>query len=335
LRLLALNLLTSSLTLVLLAALSLPAMSIFGHRPVPPVAEAAVDSPRQAFGVYVDPWHIDDWGRAVGAAPEMVAKFEAFSNNRTIDAFLAESERQGVRQVMVTWEPWKPVPTSLGTAVQFVEQPGYRNADIARGVQDAYIERFARSLATFHGTVWLRYAHEMNGYWYPWSHGPRNYVRAWRHVVSVVRRAGAHNVRFVWSPNPNLFQPLKTWWQGMWAYWPGDRWVDAVGSTMIDFGGRKSYPVKRFVPRLDVLRRGFHKPVILAETNTDFAGRVEWLRDLRRLLRVSPWIRSVVWSQLPSRGTAHIRGAGELNWDVQRDPPAAAILRGIIRDGQR
>jgi hypothetical protein len=43
----------------------------------------------------------------------------------------------------------------------------------------------------------------------------------------------------------------------------------------------------------------------------------------------------VVWSQLPSRGTAHMRRAGQLDWDVQRDPPAAAILRAIIRDGER
>jgi hypothetical protein len=335
LRLLALNLLTSAVTLALLGALSLPAMRIVGERAASPVAQAAVASPRQAFGVYVDPWHVDDWSRSVGAAPQMVAKFEAFSLDRPIDAFLAETQRQGIRDVMVTWEPWKPVPTSLGTAVQFVEQPGYRNADIVSGRQDAYIERFARSVAAFHGTVWLRYAHEMNGYWYPWSHGPRNYVRAWRHVVQVVRRAGARNVRFVWSPNPNLFQGLDSWWQGLWAYWPGDRWVDAVGSTMINFGGRKRYTVKRFVRRLDVLHRGFHKPVILAETNTEFRGRVEWLNDLRRLLQGAPWIRAVVWSQLPSRGTAHMRGAGELNWDVARDPPAAAILRGIIRDGQR
>lgn len=333
-RLLALNLLTSAVTLVMLAALSLPAVRIVGARASSPVAEVAAAPARQSFGVYVDPWHVDDWTSAVGAAPRIVAKFEAFSLNRTIDDFLAESERQGLRQVMVTWEPWKPVPTALGTAVQFVEQPGYRNSDIVGGAQDAYISRFARSLAGFHGTVWLRYAHEMNGYWYPWSHGPRNYIRAWRHVVRLVRQAGASNVRFVWSPNPNLFEPLRSWWRGMWAYWPGEDWVDAVGSTMINFGGRKHYTVARFAPRLRVLREGFHKPVILAETNTDFTGRVEWLRDLRRLLRATPWIRAVVWSQLPSRGTAHQRGSGDLSWDAQRDPPAAAILRGIIRDGQ-
>jgi hypothetical protein len=264
----------------------------------------------------------------------MVAKFEAFSRKRTIDNFLTQVEHDGIRQVMVSWEPWQPVPAALGTTLQYLPQPGYRNAEIAAGVQDAYITRFARSLAGFHGTVWLRYAHEMNGFWYPWSHGPRNYRRAWRHVVRLVRAAGARNVRFVWSANLNLYDSAPTWLHNLRHYWPGARWVDAVGSTMINFGGRKRYRVARFAPRLRTLRRQFAKPVLLTETNTEFRGRVAWLRDLRRMLRSMPWIRAVAWSQLPSRGAAQIR-AGRLNWDVQRDPAAAAVIAGIIRDGER
>jgi hypothetical protein len=75
---------------------------------------------------------------------------------------------------------------------------------------------------------------------------------------------------------------------------------------------------------------------VLAETNTEFNGRVTWLRHLREMLRRMPWIRAVMWSQLPSRGQAHRPGSGgQVNWDVQRDPSAAAELRGIIEDGIR
>jgi hypothetical protein len=150
--------------------------------------------------------------------------------------------------------------------------------------------------------------------------------------VALVRRAGATNVRYVWSPNPSLFQEPAPWLTRTIAYWPGPQWVDAVGSTMINFGGRKDYEVSRFVPRLRALHNTFRKPVMITETNTEFNGRVAWLRDLRRLLRDTPWIRSVAWSQLPSRGTAHMRNAGHLNWDIQQDPPSAAVLRGIIDD---
>jgi hypothetical protein len=119
------------------------------------------------------------------------------------------------------------------------------------------------------------------------------------------------------------------------AYWPGGHWVDAVGSTMINFGTSRRYAVRSFEPRLRTLHQTFAKPLMITETNTAFDGRVAWLRDLRRMLRRMPWVRSVAWSQLPSRGLAHTSVARQLDWNVQQDPPSAAVLRGIIGDGQR
>jgi hypothetical protein len=285
------------------------------------------------FGVYVDPWHVDDWARAIGAAPQAVAKFEAFSSNRTLAGYAEESRRKGIRRLMVSWEPWTPVPSALGVGAQARPQPGYRNIDVARGAQDRYITRFAEELARFPGTVYLRYAHEMNGYWYPWSRDPDAYRWAWRRIVRLFRVAGARNVRFVWSVNANLYEPEAVWRATMRRYWPGRRYVDLVGTTMIDFGGTKDYPVRQFVPRLRALRQLYRKPVVLAETNTEAAGAARWLHDLRTMLRHMPWIRSVFWSQLPSRGKVQQSGTGIVDWDVQREPPAAAQLRAIIRDG--
>src|SRR4051794_8146994 len=170
----ALNLLTCSVTAVLLVALALPAKRALdaAHESAPAAATAGpwprpAADPRRPFGVYVDPWHVDDWARNVGVAPQLVAKFEAFSNRRPIDRFLNQTQRIGIRRVMVSWEPWAPVPAAYGTAEQASPQPGYRNIDIARGSQDRYMLQFARSLAKFRGTVYMRFAHEMNGYWYP------------------------------------------------------------------------------------------------------------------------------------------------------------------------
>lgn len=340
----ALNLLTCSVTAILLVALALPAKWTLDSAreaarvaaPVPegPWPRPAAD-PRRAFGVYVDPWHVDDWARTVGAAPQLVAKFEAFSNRRTVDKWLVQSAKIGIRRVMVSWEPWAPVPAAYGTQQQAAPQPGYRNLDIARGSQDRYMLAFARSLARFRGTVYVRFAHEMNGYWYPWSRDPRAYVLAWRRMVRIFDVAGARNVRFVWSVNPNLYESTRAWRRSVKPYWPGRRYVDAVGSTMIDFGGVKSYPVARFEPRLRWLRSTYRKPIVLTETNTAYADRVAWLGDLRALLRRSPWIRVVAWSQLPSRGKVHQRGTGIVDWDVQTDAPAAAALQGVIADGLR
>lgn len=336
---LALNVLTCSATVLILAALALPAKHVLDGAEqakgdaLPRIVPAA--QPRRVFGAYVDPWHIDDWARAVGAAPQAVAKFEAFSRNRTLGDWTAEARRQGIRRLLISWEPWTPVPTALGMDAQSRPQRGYRNIDIARGGQDRYIFRFARSLARFPGTVYLRYAHEMNGYWYPWSRGAQAYRWAWQRVVRIFHLVGARNVRFVWSVNANLYEPRAVWLRNLRRYWPGDRYVDYVGTTMIDFGGAKDYPVGRFLPRLRALRAQLRKPIVLTETNTEWDGRVAWLRDLRRALRRMPWIRAVMWSQLPSRGNAHRPTDGFLDWDVQQDAPAAAELANIIRDGIR
>jgi hypothetical protein len=313
----------------------LPAKGVLDAPRRPPTPGARPTVAKRLFGVYVDPWHIDDWAQNVGARPQMVAKFEAFSNGRTIDEFIGEAQLQGENRLLVTWEPWRPVATSLGVAAQFRPQLGYRNADIASGWQDDYLDHFARSLSRFHGLVYLRYAHEMNGFWYPWSHDARSYRHAWRHVVTVVRRAGADNVRFVWSVNPSLFVPERKWLGRLRRYWPGRRYVDVIGSTMINFGGSKDYSVQRFAPRLRALHTLYRRPMMITEANTVYNRRVTWLRQFRQMLRGMPWIKAVAWSQLPSRGKAHLAGVGNLDWDIQRDSKAAAVVRTIIKDGLR
>jgi len=69
----------------------------------------------------------------------------------------------------------------------------------------------------------------------------------------------------------------------------------------------------------------------LPQAGCAHSGRVRWLRDLRRLVRRTPWIRSVAWFQHRSRAQVQIEHAGKLDWDVQRDPVGAAALRGVIR----
>src|SRR5215218_1836049 len=288
-RALTLNVLSGGATVLLLALLSLPAMSVLDrHRATEATATAVrvapARHPERVFGVYVDPWHVDDWARAVRAAPQAVAKFEAFSRDRPLGNYGAESIRQGIHRMMIAWEPWQPVPSSFGVAAQSAPQPGYRNVDVARGAQDRYILRFARSLAAYPGTIYLRYAHEMNGYWYPWSRGARAYRWAWRRIVRLFRVAGADNVRFVWSVNANLYEPEATWRATLRRYWPGRRFVDLAGTTMIDFGGAKDYPVARFAPRLRALRALTGKPVVLAETNTEQSGAATWLQEFRAML---------------------------------------------------
>jgi hypothetical protein len=325
-RRLSINLLTVVVTAIILGALTLPAMAV--RRAVPVLPQPTV----RAFGIYVDPWHIDDWARAVGAQPTIAAKFESFSRKRTIDKFANEAARRGIRTLLISWEPWKPVRATLGVYRTSYPQLGYRNIDIANGSQDAYIRRFARSVSKFDGTVYIRYAHEMNGFWYPWSWDAADYRKAYRRVVRLFREEGAHNARFVWSINANLYEKPAKWMRNLRLYWPGDKYVDALGWTMINFGGTKSYSVASFSTRLRAVHQAFHKPLLVTEANTQYGGRVRWLEAFRLMLRSMPWVTGVVWSQLPSRGAQQMK-AGDLHWNVQNDAAGSAVLRGIIEDG--
>src|SRR4051794_28401016 len=108
---LSLNLLTVSATLIVLTVLALPAVAVHDRLVRPPSLPVPAT---RAFAVYVDPWHFDEWTANVGAQPTIAAKFEAFWRKRTIGNFTGEAERRGIRSILVSWEPWKPVPAKLG-----------------------------------------------------------------------------------------------------------------------------------------------------------------------------------------------------------------------------
>ena len=293
-------------------------------------------SPRtRFFGIVGDPWGVDEWAAAVGARPSMVMEFEAWSRNRTLDEHFAEAERQGITHFMVTWEPWKTVSAAKGKRAQYTVQPEFTNAAVAAGKKDDYIRAFARSVAASKLTVYLRYAHEMNGDWYPWSRDPANFILAWRRIVNIFREVGADNARFVFSINPSVFEPAAGWEANLRRYWPGDGYVDFVGSTMISFGGRKDYTVGEFVARFERVRRIFGKPLIITEMNTAAEGRVKWLAELRTWLDTSgaPWVDGVILSQAESRGAAQLgKKVGNLSWDVTSDSETQPVIRGMIED---
>ena len=97
-------------------------------------AAPAAAGPR-TFGVYVDPWNVAGWTQDVGArAAVRRALRGVLARRRPSTSSCASPSGRASRRVLVSWEPWRPVPAELGVAEQFRPQPGYRNRDIAAGV---------------------------------------------------------------------------------------------------------------------------------------------------------------------------------------------------------
>lgn len=324
------------LMLAVMLAATLAACNEASTRPAVSV-EPTSDAGIREFGITSDPWQVSRWAQVVGARPTMVMEFEQWHRDRTLDEHFAEARRQGLASIMVTWEPWVPVPADLGREAQYVVQPEYSNATIASGALDEYIRSFATSAASSGLTVYLRHAHEMNGNWYPWSHDPENYVRAWRRIVDIFHEVGASNVKFVFSLNPSIWLNDDDWLEGAVPYWPGADYVDYLGSTMINFGRQKEYSVQQFVDRFTLMHEEFGKDLIITEMNTAYEGRVKWLTDLRTwLVTQGPWVIGVVLSQAESRGQVQLGAqVGNLSWNVASDPETQPVIRGMIEDLER
>ncbi|MFD9220022.1 glycoside hydrolase family 26 protein [Streptomyces sp. NPDC060064] len=219
---------------------------------------------------------------------------------------------------MVAWEPWDhraeaEEPTLRG------EQPEYRLSRIIHGSFDSYIRSWALGIKSLSYPVAIRFAHEMNGYWYPWceqsnSNRRGEYVRAWRHVHKIFDAVGARNALWVWSPNVSYTNstPLT-------RLYPGDAYVDWVGlSGYYGTVGKENYQSfdHLFTPTRTELRRFTRKPLVITELGaTDAAGRkAEWITGMFRALPRHRDIIGIIWYQAVKEidwrvGTSHASSA--------------------------
>ena len=202
------------------------------------------------------------------------------------------------RTPLLTWEPWAPGGP---------EQPAFALRRIAGGEFDAYVKRWARALAGYGRPVYLRPMHEMNGNWYPWGgavngNTASDYVAAWRRMWRIFERAGARNVRWVWSPlvddvpasSANRFE----------RYYPGSQFVDVLaldgynwGGDFPAYGGWRSFDSVFLGAYARIARLG-PQPVWIAETASAPEGgdKAAWVRDMFSSAAIRyPRLQAIVW----------------------------------------
>jgi hypothetical protein len=200
--------------------------------------------------------------------------------------FVGKLADRGVVPV-ITWEPW--VAETEETRIESYEE--YAPVVIASGKYDRQIERWAQAAAKYGNPVMLRFAHEMNGNWYPWgdleSDGSSSddYIAMWRHVHGIFEREGAINVYWVWSPNnTDAYGRSET----VLEFYPGDEYVDWVGYSAFNWGNagvsrqwRDFSDISRSVyEQLTIL----NKPIMVAETSSVSQGgdKQEWFENMLR-----------------------------------------------------
>lgn len=169
---------------------------------------------------------LDEVSQIAGERPSVLMWYRGFGQQFDVRQLDAASARGALP--LLTWEPYD---WTKGT-----DQPQYALARITAGDFDSYIRSYAVGMGAWGKPVALRFAHEMNGSWYPWSEAvngnrPGDYVAAWRHVHKIFELAGATNVSFVWSPNVAYPGSL-----GLADLYPGDAVVDVVAVDGYNWG---------------------------------------------------------------------------------------------------
>lgn len=275
------------------------------------------------FGAYASP-------EAGGWKPENVTRFESQLGRRLdVDhryyswttSFPTAVERWDIdngRVPLITWEPWE---TTLDA--------------IVRGMYDPMIRERARAMRSFGSPIFLRWAHEMNGDWYPWdgyhnntpgtTDGPTKYTMAWRRIHDIFSSAGATNVVWVWCPNRMSF-PTEPW-NDFRNYYPGRAYVDWV---CIDGYNRYVDDWKSFSEIFRPVYSAYagKKPIMIAETasieGVTAAAKARWIRNAQSAVKASfPAIKAFLWF--------HIRKDG-YDWRANSSERSFAAFKTLARD---
>ena len=248
---------------------------------------------------------------------------------------MARAARANRAVLMLTWSPVKP-PFNRETG-EFS-----RFQRIASGKHDTYIRNFARRAKKVGGPVFLRFAHEINVRYFPWTehwgkfydpatgersrnndNNPTKFKKAWKRVYNIFQRVGARNVKFLWTVARETCRgcnPYDEWY-------PGDKFVHYIGFSSFNwgshFGGTYTsfmHGIKQPMQKLTFTK----KPIIIAELATTDEerepgyGKPEWLWEgYHAVYRNYPRIKAIVYQNVD---LAHL---GHPNWSLYS--PAAAL----------
>lgn len=204
------------------------------------------------------------------------------------ESVIRDVEEAGSR-LMITWEPWDAS-----------QKAGIDYDAVLDGEDDAYIREFALRLKAIGGPVFLRFAHEMNGDWYPWAGqkmGVEKYRKLFRYVHGVFEGVQAQNVRWVFSINAENVPASNTYD----LCYPGDRFVDCIGLDGYNWGTTRSWSRWRSFKEIflgvyqDVLKR-YRKPVILSEFSTTSSGgdKALWIGDAFETIKKMPEVNGFI-----------------------------------------
>lgn len=247
--------------------------------------------------------------------------------NSSFDTAMMNQVRNHGAIPLLSWEPWKGLQYGKN-------QPKYSLENIINGKFDTYITSFARAAKAWQHPFFLRFAHEMNGDWYPWSevangNSRGQYVQAWQHVHDIFTDVGASNVTWVWCPGRVFGRGLSL--ADLQEMYPGDSYVDWVGMDGYNAGndglGWQTFS-KVFTALYNEILSITSLPMMIAETSCgEYGGGHK-----------SYWISDALSTQLPLYFT-HVKALVWFNdnndimapWEIESSPSAQKAFATAVQ----
>ncbi|MGZ4055122.1 MAG: glycoside hydrolase family 26 protein [Bacteroidia bacterium] len=233
---------------------------------------------------------------------------------------------------VITWEPW----LSDFDEKDFPGIPKVEDrdkgclAEIAKGVYDSYIKKWAADAKAVHKPIFLRVGHEFNDpYRYPWgsqNNKPEDFIAAWRHLHDLFIEIGATNILWVWSPHPayGYFD----------AFYPGESYVDYVGVGVLNYGTAVNWSkwwtfsqiFGNHYAELDT----FKKPIMITEFGSLAVGgdRSKWFAQALDSIPIKyPSVKSVIFYHYSSDKTTTDKA---INWYIKDDAMTVKAIKKRI-----
>jgi hypothetical protein len=224
--------------------------------------------------------------------------------------------------ILVSWMPDKGKDGPAGSK--------YSLSAVAKGTFDPGLRALGAQLVTLKKSAIVRPMPEPNTPWYAWSgsvkgNSPAAYVKAWKHVRSVLRKADP-KVRLLWAPYarsvPDTAQNTIA------SYFPGARYVDLVGASGANFGTTKglawSSPSELFTTAYTTIEALAKKPFWITETGSTATGGDQrgWIQSLGTLRTTMPRLAGVVWFDVKDP-------SGDFR--LRATPATTSAFRGLLK----
>lgn len=216
--------------------------------------------------------------------------------------------------------------------------PKYSLASIVQGKWDAQLRQLAHNFKVFDVPVFMDFAPEMNGNWFHWggawngggkttgygdknlADGPELFRDAYRHIIDVFRKVGAHKVTWVFHVDISGIDTKG--WNAIKNYYPGSHYIDWLGLSF--YGShevdQKMVPFNRLMANAyrSLTDLDSSKPIFLSEFGAselsgDPLAKARWIKSAGEALvsQRYPKIRAIsYWHEnyhSPNRQPALLR----------------------------